>query len=232
MTTHQLSDLPSVTLDHSDLADRTTARSVLVDSGVDIGGSLIAREALDRSKARLTQADASFWKEAYGQLTELVETFLTVDLSLVLLLGLSRTQELVDAAWSTRNSDNRVVVQLSGRTFTLRQRPSVDLMMGQARMSTVNFELQVSLTANALSAVVVGGRLAGFTSGSLEATVSLACDGVELAKSERAFDPALQLDLGAGWPLLPDLATGAVVTDPGADPRRSSFVASETQFPV
>ena len=76
-------------------------------------------------------------------------------------------------------------------------------MLGQATLTRLLFELELGVAIHALSAVVRRGRLAELTAGSVDASVRLSCDGVELASAARSLDPRLVVGLGRGVPLVP-----------------------------
>jgi hypothetical protein len=184
-------------------ASRVTAGSVLADAGVDVAGRLASAGVLSAAAQTLSHAGSCWWDGITRELARLAEGFLAVDVTTVFSLGLRRTGELIDAAWRTRDTDESAVVELSDRTFTLTQRPSVDVMLGDVTLTRLPFELQVSCAVHGLSAVVRRARLAELTAGSADATVRLSCGGEQLAAATKSLRPQVVVALGRGLALVP-----------------------------
>jgi hypothetical protein len=185
---------------------QTTALALLQGGGVNIHERLATSGTVTDSAGKVNRGTASVWEAVHDQLTRLVESFLTVDASLVLLVGLGRTQDLLEAAWRTRDSDEGAAVEVNGQGYTLRQHPSIDLMIGDTVLSSLLFELTVAVHVGTLSVEVEHARLTRLTSGSVKLSVNLTCNGVDLGSATKTVEPRLVMNLGQGWPLLPDLA--------------------------
>ena len=184
------------------MSGETTALALISDDGVDLRERLTAAAPLSPAAGRLEKLESALWDTAYDELTDLVCGFLQADVAAVVQEGLRRAKELIDAARRTRFTDDRAVVQLSDRTFTLVEHPTVDLVCGHKRVLSMPFTLTLSATVTGLDAVVRHARVVELTSGRIEASVTLDCGADRLASGSRTLPASVSLDLGEGWPLL------------------------------
>ncbi len=143
------------------------------------------------------------WAGAYGRLTKLASGFLATDLASIFLFGVSKTQELIDAAHRTRDSSEAETVELDGKQFVIEQHPSVDLVVGGVVQRTIRFTLTTEVNVVTLAASVSRARIVELTSGTTDLHVTFSTGGVCLAEVRRSIDPHVAIDLGTGWELLP-----------------------------
>ena len=170
-----------------------------------IGTRLEQAKALEPAAGPLeTAGRKALWEGAFSALAEVAREFLGADVGDLLVVGLRRTRELVEAGRATRGTSERAVVDLTGRKLAVVQHPTVDVLLGTNRLAELVFELRLDVTLNALSAVVRDGRLVELTSGTGKATVTLSTRGAVLASGSQPFDAHLTVRLGDGVPLVPD----------------------------
>ena len=135
-------------------------------------------------------------------LARLTQDFLDIDVGALLVSGWRRYRALIDAGERTRGTTERVVVELSGRDFTMVQHPSIDVFADDTRLGTVTLTVTVTVRVAALAGVVRDGALVELTTGTCTVTASLAVDGRELVTHSEVYDPHLMVRLGAGVPLV------------------------------
>ncbi|GAA4346473.1 hypothetical protein [Angustibacter luteus] len=170
----------------------------------DLVAQLERAGALEPATGALERAGKALWEAGLSELAEVARGFLGADLGGLLVVGLQRTRELVEAGRATRGTADRVLVDLTGRELTVVQHPTVDVMVGPRRLAEIPFELRLVVTLAALAAVVRDGRLVELTSGTGQATVTLSTHGEVVASGSRPFDPHLTVRLGDGVRLVPD----------------------------
>jgi hypothetical protein len=132
------------------------------------------------------------------ELTGLAADFVDLDLARVALAGWRKHRDLVAAARRTRAYGRQESVQLGRHEMVLTRRPSVDVLVGEQRIRTINFELAVTITVIDLEAVVRQGRLVELRRGRCPIKVSFSVDGVVLAEREVEMDPELGISLRSG----------------------------------
>lgn len=191
----------SITGAPSTVTDSMTAWSIVEATGTDLDQRLRNARVLDEAAGFLTGAGSSLWEAAYGELTQLAQEFLSVDIARVMIDGWCKYQKLIDAGTSTRGTRERAVVELAGRDLSLVQHPSVDLMLGKVRLTKVSFELRVDVKVTALSGIVRNGALVELTTGTCTVIVTFNLGSTELAKGKRSIDPHVAVSLGNGVPL-------------------------------
>jgi hypothetical protein len=185
-----------------------SALSLIDDTRADMAERLRTAGTLNQAGGLLARLGSSLQSAAHEQLAEIARGFLDIDVVDVLVQGFVKLKELVDAGRSTRTSPDSVAVDLAGHQFRLTGHPVVDLLLGEEPVMTVPFTIQLDLTVQALSATVERGAIVRFTSGTVEAVVSLASGSAQLASGRRTFDPRITINLG----------NGVRIPDPTADP--------------
>ena len=188
-----------------DGAARGVPLLALVASGADdLSARLDQVGALEPASGALERAGKALWQAGLSELAEVARGFLGADLGALVVVGLQRTRELVEAGRATRGTADRVLVDLTGREIAVVQHPTVDVMVGPKRLAEITFELRLVVALAALAAVVRDGRLVELTSGTGEASVTLSTRGQVVASGSRPIDPHLTVRLGDGVPLVPD----------------------------
>ena len=98
---------------------------------------------------------------------------------------------------------SEVVVDLATHSITWTHNPQIDVLVNDARVATVHFELSIRFTVKGLTATVRDGNLVRLSSGGCEVTGTLAAEGRQLAQREAQFQLPVLVRLGDGIPLLP-----------------------------
>jgi hypothetical protein len=110
---------------------------------------------------------------------------------------------LTAAARRTRDQPGTSeVVSLAEHTVTVRERPSVDLLVREMRLATLHVELVVEFTERGLAATVRGGRLVELTGGLCTVTATLALEERKVAERKGEIHLPLLVHMGSGLPLL------------------------------
>jgi hypothetical protein len=110
-------------------------------------------------------------------------------------------------------------VELATHCITFTHRPFVELLVNDARVATVRFELGVEFVVKGLVATVRHDHLVALHSGACDVTATLAAEGRQLAKREAHVELPLVLHLGDGIPLLHGAERPSVASSLSAEPR-------------
>ena len=97
---------------------------------------------------------------------------------------------------------SEVVVDLATHSITWTHNPQIGVLVNDARVATVHFELFIRFTVKGLAATVRDGNLVRLSSGGCDVTGTLAAEGRQLAQREAQFQLPLLVRLGDGIPLL------------------------------
>lgn len=138
-----------------------------------------------------------------NQIATAANGLLDVDLGDLVVAGWCQFADLTAAAKRTAAAPGSVeVVELATHSITWTHNPQIDVLVNDARVATVHFELSIRFKVKGLVATVRYGRLVGFSSGGCEVTGTLAAAGRQLAQREAQFQLPLLVRLGDGIPLL------------------------------
>jgi hypothetical protein len=159
-------------------------------------------------------------REAAGdQVAAAANGVLGLGLGDLVVAGWRKQDQLAAAAERTAaNPGTSEVVELATHRVSSVHHPSVELLVNDVRVTTVNFELDLEFEVKALVATVRDGHLVSLHSGDCDLSATLTAEGVRLASRRRHLD----LPLVIRWPLLLHLGGG---TDPlpyGAKPPPAS----------
>ena len=128
---------------------------------------------------------------------------LDLDLGALVVTGWCQSVDLIAAAKRTVAAPGSVeVVDLATHSITWTHNPQIDVLVNDARVATVHFDLSITFRVKGLVATVRYGRLASFSSGGCDVTGTLAAEGRQLAQREAQFQLPLLVRLGGGIPLL------------------------------
>jgi hypothetical protein len=138
-----------------------------------------------------------------AELARSVQGLLDLDLGDLLLTGWRKWTALTAAARRTRDRPGTSeVVSLAEHTVTVRQQPTVDLLVQEIRLATLHVGLTVEFTVRGLAATVRGGRLVALTGGSCTVTATLALEDRTVAERTGEMRLPLLVRVGPGIPLL------------------------------
>jgi hypothetical protein len=145
------------------------------------------------------------------RVAETLGTALQIDLGGLVLSAWSRFHELAEAAERTRDAPGEPEdVVLAEHEITWTQRPAVEVIVDGTPITTLQFDLSVSLTMHGVVAVVGAGMLVGLPYGDVLAGARLSIWDRELAAEEITCLAGALVRLGGGVPLLPDTEQGWV----------------------
>jgi len=143
---------------------------------------------------------------ANDQVAAVTQGLLDLDLGGLVIAGWGKYADLTAAAKRTfATTDSSEIVELATHTITSTHHPSVELLVNDAHVATVHFELSVKFVVRALVATVQHGRLVAVHSGDCDVIATLAAEGRQLARRERHIKVPLLVRLGGGIPLLHDI---------------------------
>jgi hypothetical protein len=143
------------------------------------------------------------------ELAGAVAGLLGLNLGDVLVAAWRKHRALYAAAVSTQDSPGTEVVQLATHRVSTTHRPSVDVTVNGARLTTVHCELSLVLDIETLTATVRRARLVALGGGRCSVTGVLAFAGQPLVSRQTPIDLSLTVSLGQGIPLLEQVeATG------------------------
>jgi hypothetical protein len=129
---------------------------------------------------------------------------LDLDLGGLLVMGWRTYATLVQAARRTATAPGReeivdIVTHRIGATY----HPSVEVLVDEARVTTVGFALTLEFEIKALSAVIRAGHIVALESGRCATRATIAIEGVPVATRAAEHDLQVLIHVGDGIPLLP-----------------------------
>ena len=178
--------------------------------GNDIPAGLATVVADPRTEAALRRRVGAVGSQALEavkpELAGVAAGFLNLDVLSVLLAGLIKHRELLAAAGRTLRPPPvrpEEQVTLAAHDIVLGQHPSIDVLVNGTTVLTIHFELVVTISLDALDAVVRRGWLVGLGAGACAVKIAFSAQGTELGAREFSIDPRLVVPLGGGIPLVP-----------------------------
>jgi hypothetical protein len=194
-------------MDATAVDERFTAWSFLYgdnrDAITDLAGAIDEHGVLGPAGGAARELARSSGGAVRAELARSVQGLLDLDLGQLLLTGWRKWTVLTAAARRTRDQPGTSeVVSLAEHTVTVRQQPSVDLLVREMRLATLHVELTVEFTVRGLAATVRGGRLVALTGGSCTVKATLALEERKVAERKGEIRPPLLVHVGAGIPLL------------------------------
>ncbi len=173
------------------------------ESAPQVEQQLEERSALEPAVRRLASVPSGLVRVASEKVASIVAGFLEMDAFDLLLAGWRKYETVMTAARETvQNPREEQVVELATHRVTSSHRPKIDLEVDEVDVGSLDVQIDVTFVLHAVRAVVVAGRLTALRSGLVDIEAKLSCEGVEIPSTSRQFDLALEVDLGAGVPLL------------------------------
>jgi hypothetical protein len=203
-------------------AQPLTASAFLFD-GQDTGRALARAldqngvlDSLDTALGLMAQTT----REAAGdQVAAVADGVLALDLGDLVVAGWRKQGQLAAAAERTAaNPGTSELVELATHRVSSVHHPYVELLVNDARVTTVNFELDLEFEVKALVATMRDGHLVSLHSGDCDLSATLTAEGVRLASRRQQFS----LPVVVRWPLLLHLGGGADPLPYGAKPPPAS----------
>jgi hypothetical protein len=141
---------------------------------------------------------------AIREVSSLGAELLALDLGGLLVTGWRKYATLVQAARRTAAMPGREeIVDVITHRIGVASHPSVELLVNEVRVTTINFALMLEFEVKALTAVIRAGNIVALESGTCATTASIAVEGVTVASRTAEFGLPVLLHLGGGIPLLP-----------------------------
>jgi hypothetical protein len=144
-------------------------------------------------------------RQAAGdQVAAVADGVLALDLGDLMIAGWRKQGQLAAAAERTAaNPGTSELVELATHRISSVHHPYVELLVNDARVTTVNFELDLEFEVKALVATMQNGHLISLRSGDCDLSATLTAEGVRLASRRQHSLPVLvrwplQLHLGGG----------------------------------
>jgi hypothetical protein len=166
------------------------------------------RGVLETAVGRQGRIRNGLIRAAAAEVGSVVASLLDMDLVDVLVSGWKKYGALSTAAEETLWSPGEERwIDLATHRIASTHAPSVELILDGLKIGSIDFEIELGATIQALRAVVSGGKLTGVRSGQIDLSAKLSCEGVELKSITHKIDASLELDLGDGIPLREPPAT-------------------------
>ena len=139
-------------------------------------------------------------REAAGnQVAVVAHGLLDLDLGDLVVAGWRKQGQLAAAAERTAaNPGSSEVVELATHRVSSAHHPSVELLVNDAHVATVTFDLDIEFVIKALVVTVRDGHVISLHTGSCDVAATLAAEGIRLASRQAHFE----LPLVVRWPLL------------------------------
>jgi hypothetical protein len=145
---------------------------------------------------------------AEDQVGVVADGLLNLDLGDLVVAGWRKQERLAAASQRTAaNPGTAERVQLATHRISSVHRPYVELLLNDAHLANVNFELDVEFVIRALEVTVRDGRVVSLHAGQCDVSATLAAEGVRLVSQHKRYE----LPLVVRWPLL-------LHPDRGSDP--------------
>jgi hypothetical protein len=146
-------------------------------------------------------------REAAGnQVAVVAHGLLDLDLGDLVIAGWRKQGQLAAAAERTAaNPGSSEVVELATHRVSSAHHPSVELLVNDAHLATVTFDLDIEFVIKALVVTVRDGHVVSLHTGACDVTATLAVEGIRLASRRAHFE----LPLVVRWPLLLRLGAGS-----------------------
>jgi hypothetical protein len=136
---------------------------------------------------------------AADQFAVVAHGLLDLDLGELVVAGWRKQGQLAAAAERTAaNPGTSEVVELATHRVSSAHHPSVEVLVNDAHLATVTFDLEVELVVKALVVTVRDGHVVSLHSGACDVAATLAAEGIQLASRRAHFE----LPLVVRWPLL------------------------------
>jgi len=156
-----------------------------------LAGRHVAQPVL-RSSRRLS---AAVLGAIDGEIGDLVEGMLDIDIGDALVHGWSTYKQLTESARRTLSTPGSEVVVLARHQVTSTYRPKVDLLVDRRLAGSIAFEVRLEFDVTGLAAVVRSGSLVALRGGDVTLIGTLLLDEETIATQQRRFDPELMVGL-------------------------------------
>ena len=143
---------------------------------------------------------------AADQVAVVAHGLLDLDLGGLVVAGWRKQGQLAAAAERTAaNPGSSEVVELATHRVSSTHHPFVELLVNDAHVATVTFDLDIEFVVKALVVTVRDGHVVSLHTGACDVAATLAAEGIQLASRRAHFE----LPLVVRWPLLLRLGADA-----------------------
>lgn len=208
-----------------------TARVFLLggDAGADTGevlGRALSQHGVARSALQAVRhLSGSAVQTVDREIGTVADGLLDLDLGEVLVAGWRKHVALTESAKRTLAAPgSEEIVALASHRITSTSSPHVDLFLDDAKVKTLEFELEIVFDLTALSAVVRLGELVALRGGECLVTATLTLEGWRLAERQGHIDLALTVQLQPGVTLVDK----AEATESASPPQATGLSADST----
>jgi hypothetical protein len=179
----------------------TTAPSTVADL-FDESSGLDRHQVLRDRLAEINGLTAPGARMLRSQVVDALTGLLDIDLAELVVSGWAKHRDLRAAARRTAASSGPEEVVLANHQISSTHRPSVEIYVENARVATVEFELEVWVRLTSVVAIVRTGRLVGIRSGDTDVGARLSTAGQTIAERRVRCAAGALIPLGSGIPLL------------------------------
>jgi hypothetical protein len=143
---------------------------------------------------------------AADQVAVVAHGLLDLELGDLVVAGWRKQGQLAAAAERTAaNPGTSEVVELATHRISSAHHPSVEVLVNDAHLATVTFDLTIEFVIKALVVTVRDGHVVSLHSGACDVAATLAAEGIQLASRREHFE----LPLVVRWPLRLHLGGGS-----------------------
>lgn len=180
---------------------------------------------LDDELKRLTRDHGGISGQVYRLLQrrfgEAVAAVLDIDLGSLALDGWAKYDEVREAARrSVLPGAPPERVRLLEHRITSTHKPTIELYVDNALLTTISLGLEVEVDVHGLDAEIEAGRLAGLRSGDLDVRARLSIEGHRIGEREHSYEVGKLLPVGDGIPLTEPLPVPSEPTHRPPRPNR------------
>jgi hypothetical protein len=166
---------------------------------------LMSPDATEDLSLALENVPATLREAAVRETTNAVKGLLDVDLTGFLVLGWQKHHQVIAAARRSMTVPGSIeLVNLATHKITTTQRSSVNLVVDNQRVATVELGLSVVFDVSALVAGIRDGRLVAVHSGRCDVAATLAIQDTEVISRQAHLELPGLIPLGRGIRLLAD----------------------------
>jgi hypothetical protein len=138
-----------------------------------------------------------------SQIASAAHGLMDLDLDNILIGGWRKYADMMAAAKRTiTEPGSREIVELATHSITFRHEPYVKVLVNDALVATVHFEMSLKFTVKGLVAAIRDGQLVSLHSGDCDVAGTLSAEGRQLAKREAHVQLPVLVRLGDGIPLV------------------------------
>jgi hypothetical protein len=124
-----------------------------------------------------------------SQVATVAQQLLELDLGDLAVEGWRKHAALSRAAERTKaNAGSSEVVELAAHRISSVHKPTVELLLNEAHIATIGFEMRVEFLVQALVATVRHGHIVALGAGACDLTATLAVEGMQLATKQVHLD--------------------------------------------